>query len=105
MRDRGTFVKSAAAVVTGSRREADPARTCLGSPPVTRRAMLHPLAPIVAAAGVATVYLIVTPATADIAAHSYRAWLWDELGFAVWKMDNRGSSRRGTSHPESPLTR
>jgi len=84
MRDRGTFVKSAAAVVTGSRREADPARTCLGSPPVTRRAMLHPLAPIVAAAGVATVYLILTPATADIAAHSYRAWLWDELGFAVW---------------------
>ena len=37
-----------------------------------------------AAAVIAAVYLIVTPATADLAAHSYRAWLWDELGFAIW---------------------
>src|SRR5215211_4641510 len=84
MGHHGTFVKRAAAVVAASRRDAGRAPSRLGSAPVTRRWLLHPLAPVVVTAGVATVYVMATPATADIAAHSYRAWLWDELGFAIW---------------------
>jgi len=29
-------------------------------------------------------YLIAAPATADMAAHTYREWLWSEMGFATW---------------------
>ena len=55
-----------------------------GDPPASRGSALHALAPVIATAVAAAVYVITTPATADIAAHTYRAWLWDELGFAVW---------------------
>ena len=49
-----------------------------------RRAYAHPFAPVagVALAGVA--YLAIRPATADMAAHAFRAWLFDTEGMTVW---------------------
>jgi hypothetical protein len=44
----------------------------------------HPLVPTLAAAVIGVGYLIAAPATADMAAHTYRAWLWSEMGFASW---------------------
>ena len=41
-------------------------------------------APVAAVAAVAAVWLAVQPGTADMAAHAYRAWLWDTEGFTVW---------------------
>ena len=29
-------------------------------------------------------YLIAAPETADMAAHTYRTWLWNQVGFATW---------------------
>src|ERR1700712_3965675 len=49
-----------------------------------RRAFEHPLAPAVGCALVCAVYLLVQPATADMAAHSYRAWLFQHQGLTVW---------------------
>jgi len=49
-----------------------------------RRALLHPHAPAVAAAVVGVAYLLAAPATADMAAHTFRAWLWDANGFTAW---------------------
>jgi hypothetical protein len=49
-----------------------------------RRDLSHLLLPTLATAVVGVGYLIAAPATADIAAHSYRAWLWSEMGFATW---------------------
>jgi hypothetical protein len=36
------------------------------------------------AAGVAVAYLIAAPVSADLAAQTYRAWLFDHTGFALW---------------------
>src|ERR1700754_4975710 len=49
-----------------------------------RRALEHPLAPPLASALFCIVYLIVRPATADMAAHTYRAWLFSHEGLTVW---------------------
>ncbi len=49
-----------------------------------RKAFEHPLAPTLACALVCVVYLLDQPATADMAAHSYRAWLFQHEGLTVW---------------------
>ena len=49
-----------------------------------RRAVLHPLAPTFGCAVLCVAYLLVAPATADMAAHSYRAWLFEHQGLTVW---------------------
>jgi hypothetical protein len=49
-----------------------------------RRHLSHPLVPTVVTAVVGVGYLIAAPATADIAAHTFRTWLWSEMGFATW---------------------
>jgi hypothetical protein len=51
---------------------------------VARRDLTHPLVPTLAAAVIGVAYLIAAPETADMAAHTYRTWLWDEVGFATW---------------------
>jgi hypothetical protein len=51
---------------------------------VARRDLAHPLVPTVAAAVIGAAYLIAAPDTADMAAHTYRTWLWNEVGFATW---------------------
>ena len=49
-----------------------------------RRALSHPLAPTLGCAVLCVAYLIASPATADMAAHSYRAWLFEHQGLTVW---------------------
>jgi hypothetical protein len=49
-----------------------------------RRGLRHPLAPTLATAVIGVAYLIAAPMTADMAAHTFRAWLWSEMGFATW---------------------
>jgi hypothetical protein len=49
-----------------------------------RRVLEHPGAPTVAAALVGMAYLLAEPATADMAAHTFRAWLWEQAGFTAW---------------------
>ena len=49
-----------------------------------RRALLHPLAPTLGCAVLCVAYLLASPATADMAAHSYRAWLFEHQGLTVW---------------------
>jgi hypothetical protein len=49
-----------------------------------RRALVHPLAPALGCALLGVVYLLAQPATADMAAHSYRAWLFQQEGLTVW---------------------
>ena len=49
-----------------------------------RRAFEHPLAPALGCALACLAYLILQPATADMAAHSYRAWLFEHQGLTVW---------------------
>jgi hypothetical protein len=49
-----------------------------------RRALEHPLAPALGCAAFCVAYLIAQPATADMAAHSYRAWLFQHEGLTVW---------------------
>src|SRR6478735_8000526 len=49
-----------------------------------RRAFEHPLAPALGCAFVCAVYLLAQPATADMAAHSYRTWLFEHEGLTVW---------------------
>src|SRR5215208_2585099 len=56
----------------------------LGSMVVVRRDLSHPLVPTLAAAAMGAAYLIVAPETADMAAHTYRTWLWHQVGFATW---------------------
>src|SRR5215213_1820428 len=56
----------------------------LGSMVVVRRDLSHPLVPTLAAAAMGAAYLIAAPETADMAAHTYRTWLWHESGFATW---------------------
>src|SRR3954454_11744287 len=49
-----------------------------------RRAYEHPFAPVLGCALACLVYLLVRPATADMAAHAYRAWLFQHQGLTVW---------------------
>jgi hypothetical protein len=49
-----------------------------------RSTLAHPLAPVVGVALAGVVYLAVRPATADMAAHAFRAWLFDTEGMTVW---------------------
>ena len=49
-----------------------------------RRGLAHPLVPTLAAAAMGVAYLIAAPETADMAAHTYRTWLWNQVGFATW---------------------
>jgi hypothetical protein len=51
---------------------------------VVRRDLAHPLVPTLAAAAMGAAYLIASPDTADMAAHTYRTWLWHQVGFATW---------------------
>lgn len=51
---------------------------------MVRRDLSHPLVPTLAAAVIGAAYLIAAPDTADMAAHTYRTWLWDQAGFATW---------------------
>src|SRR3954465_9892713 len=49
-----------------------------------RRVLAHPLAPVVGAALVGIAYLAIRPTPADMAAHAFRAWLFDTEGMTVW---------------------
>jgi hypothetical protein len=49
-----------------------------------RRPLAHPIAPVLGAAAAAVAYLLIQPATADMAAHAFRAWLFDTEGMTVW---------------------
>jgi hypothetical protein len=49
-----------------------------------RRDLSHPLVPTLAAVAIGVAYLIAAPDTADMAAHTYRTWLWNQVGFATW---------------------
>ena len=51
---------------------------------VARRDLAHPLVPTLAAAALGIAYLLAAPDTADMAAHTYRTWLWNQVGFATW---------------------
>src|SRR5918992_5775332 len=51
---------------------------------VVRRDLAHPLVPTLAAAVLGAAYLLAAPGTADMAAHTYRTWLWNQVGFATW---------------------
>ena len=49
-----------------------------------RRALEHPLAPVVGAVLFGLVYMAVEPPTADMAGHTFRTWLFERDGPAVW---------------------
>jgi hypothetical protein len=49
-----------------------------------RRALEHPLAPVLGAVLFGLVYLVVAPATADMAGHTFRTWLFARDGATVW---------------------
>src|SRR3954470_9823227 len=49
-----------------------------------RRALEHPLAPVLGAILFGLVYLAVEPPTADMAGHTFRTWLFERAGAAVW---------------------
>ena len=49
-----------------------------------RRLLAHPIAPVAGAALGSLIYLAIQPATADMAAHAFRAWLFDTEGMTVW---------------------
>ena len=49
-----------------------------------RRALAHPVAPVLLAAGAGLLCLIAAPATADMSAHTFREWLWNTEGSVLW---------------------
>ena len=51
---------------------------------VVRRDLSQPLVPTLAAVAMGVAYMFVAPETADMAAHTYRTWLWHQVGFATW---------------------
>jgi hypothetical protein len=61
-----------------------PGAPAAGFVPALRRSLAHPLAPVVGVTLAAIAYLAVRPATADMAAHAFRAWLFDTEGMTVW---------------------
>jgi len=48
------------------------------------RRLEHPLAPLGACAALCAAYLVLAPATADMAGHAYRTGLFDREGMTVW---------------------
>jgi hypothetical protein len=70
-----------------------------------RRASSHLHAPTLAALIAAAAYLLWTPATADMAAHTYRAWLFGSEGLTVWNAQWYGGHHvLGYSLLFAPLT-
>src|SRR6201989_1189229 len=55
-----------------------------------RRAFEHPWAPALGWGILGVVYMLAQPATADMAAHSYRAWLFQHEGLTVWNAQWNG---------------
>src|SRR3954471_17632384 len=49
-----------------------------------RRALEHPFAPVLGAILFGLVYLAAAPATADMAGHTVRTWLFEHDGAVVW---------------------
>jgi len=49
-----------------------------------RRALEHPLAPVLGAILFGLVYMAVSPPTADMAGHTFRTWLFERDGAVVW---------------------
>src|SRR5690349_10377611 len=49
-----------------------------------RRALEHPLAPVLGAILFGLIYMAVEPPTADMAGHTFRTWLFERDGPAVW---------------------
>ncbi len=74
--------------VISDRPARDGAESVQASPERSRaglvRGLAHPLVPTLAAALLGVAYLIAAPDTADMAAHTYRTWLWEQVGFATW---------------------
>jgi hypothetical protein len=60
-----------------------------------RRDLSHPLVPTVAAAAMGVAYLIAAPETADMAGHTYRTWLWNQVGFPTWNPQWYGGHHMG----------
>src|SRR3954454_24806306 len=70
-----------------------------------RRALTHRHAPVLAAALAAAAYLVWAPATADMAGHTYRAWLFTHEGLTVWNAQwNGGHHVLGYSLAFAPLS-
>jgi hypothetical protein len=70
-----------------------------------RRAASHLHAPTLAALIAAAAYVLWTPATADMAAHTYRAWLFGSEGLTVWNAQWYGGHHvLGYSLLFAPLT-
>jgi hypothetical protein len=65
-----------------ARARVTPART-----PTARAQRLARLTPVLAAALLAAVYVMVSPPTRDLAAHLFRARLFDQQGFGLWNND------------------
>jgi hypothetical protein len=57
-----------------------------GSPSTRSTSRRSASAAVLAAAAAAAAWLIAAPPVADLAAHSYRAWLFESEGFAVWNL-------------------
>src|SRR4051812_22120914 len=60
-----------------------PAQRHDGAPP-DRRFSLERLSPVVIAAVIAAVWLVLQPHTVDMAAHTFRANLFGQEGFTTW---------------------
>jgi hypothetical protein len=60
-----------------------------------RRDLSHPLVPTLAAAAMGVAYLIAAPETADMAGHTYRTWLWNQVGFPTWNPQWYGGHHMG----------
>ncbi len=48
--------------------------------------LLHPLAPAAAVLAAGLAWLVASPMTADLAAHTYRLGVWERSGFVVWDL-------------------
>jgi hypothetical protein len=49
-----------------------------------RRALEHPMAPVLGAILFGLGYIAVAPATADMAGHTFRTWLFERAGSGIW---------------------
>src|SRR4051794_4873321 len=69
-----------------ARHDAPPPPVTGPAPGEPRRQRFAParLAPVVAAASVAAVWLVLRPHTVDMAAHTFRAALFGQEGFTLW---------------------
>jgi hypothetical protein len=53
-------------------------------PATTQRRSWHRAAPVLIAATLALVYVLVSPPSLDLAAHTFRAWLFSKDPFGIW---------------------